>query len=62
MSKLFAVFLPIISIVITTLVIVFYKNNSSETTSKKTKFLWIGFGILMFLAGVVVFVSILKGR
>lgn len=54
MSKLFAIIIPIFSILITTLVIVLSKDNGSTRINKKRNLVLLGMGLLVFLiiAGV----------
>lgn len=54
MSKVFAIIIPIFSILITTLVIVLSKDNGSTRINKKRNLVLLGMGLLVFLiiAGV----------
>ena len=48
MSKIFAIVIPIFSIIITTLFILFF-NNSNKTISRKTSLILLGLGIFLLL-------------
>ena len=54
MSKYFAIFIPILAIIINTLFILFRPNNKSSENTKKT-LLFVG--VLMFILGVIVFIK-----
>lgn len=52
MPKFYAIFLPIVAIIISAVSITFTKGNSFNTLSNKSKIILLGFGILMFVLGL----------
>lgn len=55
MPRFYAIFLPIIAVLISTLAIILNNEKKSEKVSKKGKFLLLGFGISMLLLGLGLF-------
>lgn len=57
MPKLFAIFIPLFTIIITTVLIVMIQNKKTGISQKRSK-IWLLIGVIVFLLGVGLFLKI----